>query len=84
MINALSFLESVQNGIYFDRCIDLTFYDENMTPKWYLKTPEVGYKPDITIKGTLIEGSYSISSFISITNLSYDFDINSNYIYFIS
>lgn len=79
MANAISFLESVQNGIYFDRCIDLTFYDENMTPKGYLKTPEVGYKPDITIKGTLIEGSYSISSFISITNLSYAFDINSIY-----
>lgn len=79
MAYAISFLESVHNGIYFDRCIDLTFYDENMTPKGYLKTPEVGYKPDITIKGTLIEGSYSISSFISITNLSYAFDINSIY-----
>ena len=79
MADAISFLESVQNGIYFDRCIDLTFYDENMNPVGYLKTPEVGYKPDITIKGTLIEGSYSISSFISITNLSYEFDINSIY-----
>lgn len=79
MADAISFLKSVQNGIYFDRCIDLTFYDENMNPKGYLKTPEVGYKPDITIKGTLIEGSYSISSFISITNLSYEFDINSIY-----
>ena len=79
MADAISFLESVHNGIYFDRCIDLTFYDENMNPKGYLKTPEVGYKPDITIKGTLIEGSYSISSFISITNLSYEFDINSIY-----
>jgi hypothetical protein len=79
MANAIRFLESVHNGIYFDRCIDLTFYDENMNAKRYLKTPEVGYKPDITIKGTLIEGSYSISSFISITNLSYEFDINSIY-----
>ena len=79
MADSINFLESVQNGIYFDRCIDLTFYDENMNPKGYLKTPEVGYKPDITIKGTLIEGSYSISSFISITNLSYEFDINSIY-----
>lgn len=79
MANSISFLESVQNGIYFDRCIDLTFYDENMNVKGVLKTPEVGYKPDITIKGTLIEGSYSISSFISITNLSYEFDINSIY-----
>lgn len=79
MENAISFLESVHNGIYFDRCIDLTFYDENMNIKGYLKTPEVGYKPDIMIKGTLIEGSYSISSFISITNLSYEFDINSVY-----
>lgn len=79
MADAISFLKSVQNVIYFDRCIDLTFYDENMNPKGYLKTPEVGYKPDITIKGTLIEGSYSISSFISITNLSYEFDINSIY-----
>lgn len=79
MADAISFLKSVQNGIYFDRCIDLTFYDENMNPKGYLKTPEVGYKPDITIKGTLIEGSYSISSFISITNLSYELDINSIY-----
>ena len=47
MADAISFLKSVQNGIYFDRCIDLTFYDENMNPKGYLKTPEVGYKPDI-------------------------------------
>ena len=79
MANAIRFLESVHNGIYFDRCIDLTFYDENMNANYFLKTPEVGYKPDITIKGTLIEGSYSISSFISITNLSYEFDINSIY-----
>lgn len=79
MADAISFLESVHNGIYFDRCIDLTFYNENMTPIGFLKTPEVGYKPDITIKGTLIEGSYSISSFISVTNLSYDYDINSIY-----
>src|SRR5574344_809969 len=79
MANAIRLLESVHNGIYFDRCIDLTFYDENMNAKRFLKTPEVGYKPDITIKGTLIEGSYSISSFISITNLSYEFDINSIY-----
>lgn len=79
MADAIGFLESVHNGIYFDRCIDLTFYDENMNVKGFLKTPEVGYKPDITIKGTLIEGSYSISSFISITNLSYEFDINSIY-----
>ena len=79
MADAIRFLESVHNGIYFDRCIDLTFYDENMNANYFLKTPEVGYKPDITIKGTLIEGSYSISSFISITNLSYEFDINSIY-----
>lgn len=79
MAKAIRFLESVHNGIYFDRCIDLTFYDENMNANYFLKTPEVGYKPDITIKGTLIEGSYSISSFISITNLSYEFDINSIY-----
>ena len=79
MADAISFIESVHNGIYFDRCIDLTFYDEDMNVKGVLKTPEVGYKPDITIKGTLIEGSYSISSFISITNLSYEFDINSIY-----
>ena len=64
------------NGIYFDRCIDLTFYGKDMNRLFWLKTPDVGYKPEIVVKGTLIEGSYSISSFISITNLSYDVNIN--------
>ena len=55
MADAISFLESVQNGIYFDRCIDLTFYGKDMNKLFWLKTPDVGYKPEIVVKGTLIE-----------------------------
>jgi hypothetical protein len=41
-----------------------------------LKTPKRGMKPSITVKGELIEGSYAISSYISIQNMSYDININ--------
>lgn len=63
-------------GYYFDRCIDLEFYDSNKNFMAALKTPKNSMKPSITVKGELIEGSYSISSYISIQNMSYDININ--------
>lgn len=71
-----TFTEAMKSGIYFDRCIDLQAFDSDMNYLWSLNTPKTGYKPDITVKGSLIEGSQAISSFISITNLSYSADIN--------
>lgn len=70
-----TFTEALKSGIYFDRCIDLQFYDANENYLWSLNTPKSGYKPDITVRGSLID-SQSISTFISITNLSYSADIN--------
>ena len=62
-------------GYYFDRCIDLTFYDTDMNYIGKLKTPERGMKPTITIKGILIEGGYAIDSYISIQNMAFDVDV---------
>ena len=64
-------------GYYFDRCIDLTFYDTNMEYLSKLITPSRGLKPTITIKGLLIEGGYAIDSYISIQNMAFDIDIAS-------
>lgn len=62
-------------GYYFDRCIDLTFYNTDMEYIGRLKTPKRGLKPNITIKGLLIEGGYAIDSYISIQNMAFDIDI---------
>lgn len=62
-------------GYYFDRCIDLTFYNTDMEYIGRLKTPVRGMKPNITIKGLLIEGGYAIDSYISIQNMAFDIDI---------
>lgn len=62
-------------GYYFDRCIDLTFYDTDMEFIACLKTPAHGMKPTITIKGLFIEGGYAIDSYISIQNMAFDVDI---------
>ena len=64
-------------GYYFDRCIDLTFYDTDMGFLGKLTTPAHGLKPTITIKGLLIEGGYAIDSYISIQNMAFDVDIAS-------
>jgi hypothetical protein len=66
-----------QFGYYFDRCIDLTFYDTDMGFMAKLDTPKRGMKPTITIKGTFIEGGYAIDSYISIQNMAFDIDIAS-------
>lgn len=66
-----------QFGYYFDRCIDLTFYDTDMEFMAKLDTPKRGMKPTITIKGTFIEGGYAIDSYISIQNMAFDIDIAS-------
>ena len=62
-------------GYYFDRCIDLTFYNTDMEYIGRLKTPTRGMKPNITIKGLLIEGGYAIDSYISIQNMAFDIDV---------
>lgn len=64
-------------GYYFDRCIDLTFYDTDMEFLAKLTTPKRGMKPTITIKGLFIEGGYAIDSYISIQNMAFDVDIAS-------
>lgn len=70
------FQQAYEKGIYFDRCVDLVFYDETMQKLGTLRTPKTSIKPSITVKGELIEGSYAISSFISIQNMAYDVDVN--------
>lgn len=67
--------DALEYGYYFDRCIDLVFYDSDMNPIAYLNTPKRGLKPTITIKGTLTEGGYSVDTYISIQNMAFDVDI---------
>lgn len=62
-------------GYYFDRCIDLDFYDTDMEHVASLRTPKRGLKPTITIKGLFIEGGYAIDSYISIQNMAFDIDV---------
>lgn len=71
----MTFQEACEYGYYFDRCIDLTFYDTDMNYICTLKTPEHGLKPTITIKGLLIEGGYAVDSYISIQNMAFDIDV---------
>lgn len=68
---------ALSQGYYFDRAIDLYFYDGDKKLLGILKTPERGMKPAITVKGMYIEGSYAISSYISVQNMSYTIDVNS-------
>lgn len=64
-------------GYYFDRCIDLDFFDTSMDKLASLRTPKHGLKPTITIKGFFIEGGYAIDSYISIQNMAFDIDVAS-------
>ena len=73
----MDYASMLAKGHYFDRCVDLYFYNESKRLIGVLKTPERGMKPSITVKGTFIEGSYAISSYISIQNMSYTVDVNS-------
>lgn len=72
---------AMMQGYYFDRRIDLEFFsaddEKNLKPLYKLNTPKNGIKPSITVKGTYIEGGYSVNSFISIQNMSYSVDVNS-------
>ena len=72
----MDFQQAREIGYYFDRCIDLVFYDDEMQVIGRLKTPTHGMKPTITIKGILIEGGYAIDSYISIQNMAFDVDIS--------
>lgn len=71
----MDFQTARELGYYFDRCIDLTFYDTEMNFIAILNTPKRGLKPTITIKGTFIEGGYAIDSYISIQNMAFDVDV---------
>lgn len=71
----MDFQIAKQMGYYFDRCIDLTFYDSDMNYIGKLKTPTRGLKPTIVIKGLLVEGGYAIDSYISVQNMAFDIDI---------
>ncbi len=71
----MDFQTAREQGYYFDRCIDLIFYNTEMERIAVLKTPERGLKPTITIKGTFIEGGYAIDSYISIQNMAFDVDV---------
>ena len=71
----MNFQIARDSGYYFDRCIDLTFYDTEYNFIGMLKTPSSGMKPTITIKGLLIEGGYAIDSYISVQNMAFDIDV---------
>lgn len=75
MIIPDQFSLAMSRGYYFDRCIDLVFYDSDGNKIYDIKTPERGIKPSITVKGSFIIGSYTISTFVSIQNMSYSLDI---------
>ena len=70
------FQQSFNKGYYFDRCIDLEFYDEDRTLISRIITPPKGFKPSIAVKGTFIEGSYAISSYVTIQNMAYNINVN--------
>ena len=72
----MDFQEAINNGYYFDRCIDLEFFNIRYEPLARLKCPTRGMKPSITIKGNFIAGNYSVDSYISIQNMAFDIDIN--------
>lgn len=72
----MEFQDAVDLGYYFDRCVDLYFYDDNKTLLGILKCPKRSIKPSITVKGEFIEGEYAISSYISVQNMAYDVDVN--------
>lgn len=72
----MDFQQAVNLGYYFDRCVDLYFYDSEKELLGTLKCPKRSIKPAITVKGEFIEGGYAISSYISVQNMSYDVDVN--------
>lgn len=71
----MDFQTAREVGYYFDRCIDLTFYNTDMEYIGTLVTPKIGMKPTITIKGLFIEGGYSVDSYISVQNMAFDIDV---------
>lgn len=70
------FQDAVNSGYYFDRGINLEFYNASKKLLGKIITPQRGMKPSITVKGTLIEGSYAINSYISVQNLAYNINVN--------
>ena len=54
---------------YYDRFVDLSFYDASNNLIAKLETPAYGRKPDILVKGTKIANSNVIETQVTITNL---------------
>lgn len=61
---------------YFDKLIDVTFYDSAGNVLGVLETPRSGRKPEITVSGTLLAGNQSIQTNVEITNLNTDFPVS--------
>lgn len=76
MLDKATFETAIKNGYYFDRAIDLHLYDSSRKLLAAIKTPKHGIKPSITVKGTMIEGSYAVNSYVSVQNMAYDININ--------
>lgn len=60
----------MNNVTYFDRCIDLTLYDNSGRVMQTIRTPKWGPKPDITVKGMVVAGDTGIDTEVAITNFS--------------
>lgn len=71
----MDFQDAVNNGYYFDRCIDLEFLNNKYEVLAKLNCPKRGMKPSITIKGNLIESNYGVDCYISVQNMAFDIDI---------
>lgn len=62
---------------YFDRRIDLYFYDKDGNKLTSFCTPNTGCKPDITVKTTKLGLGVKISTEIAITNFNPSFSVES-------
>ena len=53
----------------FDRCIDVSIYDESHVLIANITTPPYGPKPEIKVEGSILSNTYQISGKVTITNL---------------
>ena len=67
--------DSQFTSYYYDKLIDITFYDEAGSVLATLKTPRSGRKPEIVVSGTMIAGNQIIQTNVVITNLEPEFNI---------
>lgn len=64
------------SSFYFDKIIDLTFYDASGGVLGVLETPSTGRKPEIVVSGTMLAGNQAIQSTVEITNLDTSFSVS--------